>query len=531
MAVIGATGARPVGVFIRRGLAAASQKLTFGQYTFLKELGLKEENIGVFNGTWAANGKIVTSYNPSNNEPVAHVSQGSLQDYNDTMEKLVKSKTLWAETPAPKRGEIVRQMGVRLREKLQSLGALVSLEVGKILPEGIGEVQEFIDICDYATGLSRSMAGQVLPSERPNHALMEVWNPLGVVGVISAFNFPVAVYGWNTAISLACGNPVLWKPAPSTPLSSIAIIKVLQQVLEENNLPPEICSLVCGGAEIGKAMAEDHRVKLVSFTGSTPVGREVGVTVQRRFGRSLLELGGNNALIVHKDANLDLAVRSCVFAAVGTAGQRCTTTRRLLLHEDIYDTVLQRLVKAYSQIPVGDPLQEGTLLGPLHSKEAVQTFVKTVEEAKLQGGKILAGGNVMERPGNYVSPAIVAIDHAAEIVLSERFVPVLYVSRFKDLDQAIAMNNSVAQGLSSSLLTSNPSSLFKWIGPSGSDCGIVNFNVPTNGAEIGGAFGGEKATGGGRESGSDSWKQYMRRSTCTINYSDDLPLAQGINFG
>nr|KAJ3405913.1 Aldehyde dehydrogenase 7 member B4 [Polyrhizophydium stewartii] len=421
-------------------------------------------------------------------------------------------------------------MRVALNDRIQDLGKLVALEMGKILPEGVGEVQEYVDICDYALGLSRMIGGGVVPSERPGHFMMEQWNPLGTVGVISAFNFPVAVYGWNSALSLVCGNPVVWKSAPTTNLSAVAVTKILERVLEENNLPGALCSLVTGGADVGEAMARSPRVDLLSFTGSTAVGRHVGTIVQERFGRVLLELGGNNAIIVMEDADLDLAVRSVLFAAVGTAGQRCTTTRRLIIHESIYDDFIERLVKAYGQVRIGDPLQEGTLCGPLHTKNAVEQYKKGLESVVQQGGKILYGGKVLDRPGNFVMPTITQIDPSAPVVQNEIFVPILHTFRFKTIEEAIQINNSVKQGLSSSLFTSSISNLFKWTGPNGSDCGIVNCNIPTNGAEIGGAFGGEKETGGGRESGSDSWKQYMRRQTCTVNYSGALPLAQGIKF-
>uniref|UniRef100_A0A8C9MQ44 aldehyde dehydrogenase (NAD(+)) n=1 Tax=Serinus canaria TaxID=9135 RepID=A0A8C9MQ44_SERCA len=374
---------------------------------------------------------------------------------------------VWADIPAPKRGEIVRQIGDALRQKIKVLGSLVSLEMGKIFVEGVGEVQEYVDVCDYAVGLSRMIGGPILPSERPGHALIEQWNPVGLVGVITAFNFPVAVYGWNSAIAMICGNACLWKGAPTTSLVSVAVTKIIAKVLEDNKLPGAICALVCGGADIGTAMARDERMDLLSFTGSTKVGKQVALTVQERFGRSLLELGGNNAIIVFEDADLNLVIPSALFAAVGTAGQRCTTARRL----------------------------------------------------------------VINRPGNYVEPTIVTgLPHNAPIVHTETFAPILYVLKFKEEEEVFAWNNEVKQGLSSSIFTKDLGRIFRWLGPKGSDCGIVNVNIPTSGAEIGGAFGGEKHTGGGRESGSDSWKLYMRRSTCTINYSKDLPLAQGIKF-
>uniref|UniRef100_A0A3Q1GXP3 aldehyde dehydrogenase (NAD(+)) n=1 Tax=Acanthochromis polyacanthus TaxID=80966 RepID=A0A3Q1GXP3_9TELE len=432
--------------------SAAMSGLLINQpkYAWLKELGLSEDNSGVYNGSWGGSGEVVTSYCPANNEPIARVTQATLAEYEETVQKTREAWKIWADIPAPKRGEIVRQIGDALRKKIKVLGSLVSLEMGKIYVEGVGEVQEYVDVCDYAVGLSRMIGGPILPSERPGHALLEQWNPVGLVGIITAFNFPVAVYGWNNAIALTCGNVCLWKGAPTTPLTSVAVTRIVAEVLEQNNLPGAICSMTCGGADIGTAMAKDERVDLVSFTGSTHVGKMVAMMVQERFGRKLLELGGNNAIIVFEDADLNLVVPSAVFASVGTAGQRCTTTRRLMLHESVHDT-------------------------------AVDQYLAAIEQ-------------------------------------------------FKTEEEAFAWNNEVQQGLSSSIFTKDMGRVFRWLGPKGSDCGIVNVNIPTSGAEIGGAFGGEKHTGGGRESGSDSWKQYMRRSTCTINYSKDLPLAQGIKF-
>lgn len=504
----------------------------------LTSLGLSaiEGNVGVYGGSdvggsWRGRGPSITSFNPANGKPIATVIEGSLEDYESSLEACEEVKRQWMETPAPKRGEIVRQIGDALREKVNDLGALISLEMGKILPEGIGEVQEFIDMCDYAVGLSRQLSGAILPSERPNHFMMEQWNPLGIVGVITAFNFPCAVLGWNACIALVCGNVVVWKGAPTTPLISIATTKIIAKVLEKNGLPGAIFTCICGGANIGEAIAKDARIPLVSFTGSTKVGQLVQNHVNSRFGRCLLELSGNNAIVVMEDADLSLAVRSVLFAAVGTAGQRCTTCRRLYLQEGIYDEMLEKLLKAYGQIKAGDPLEESTLLGPLHTEDSKSHFVQGIQKILSQGGKVLTGGKPIEREGTYVEATVVVISSNAEIVKEELFAPVLYVMKFKNLEDAIALNNSVPQGLSSSIFTRNPETIFRWTGPSGSDCGIVNVNIPTNGAEIGGAFGGEKATGGGREAGSDSWKQYMRRSTCTINYGKDLPLAQGINFG
>ncbi|XP_052796221.1 alpha-aminoadipic semialdehyde dehydrogenase-like [Mya arenaria] len=501
------------------------------KYSWLKDLGLDVDNKGVFCGEWLGNGEVVTSYSPTTNQPIAKVTQGNSKDYEKAVKAAREAWQIWAEVPAPQRGEIVRQIGQALRDKIDLLGRMESLEVGKILGEGVGEVQEYIDVCDYAVGLSRMFAGHVFPSERKGHALLEQWNPLGVVGVITAFNFPVAVYGWNSAIAMVCGNCMLWKGAPSTPLTSVAITKVISSVLEKNSLPGAICSLVCGGSDIGTLMAKDERLPLVSFTGSTQVGHKVSMMVQERFGKFLLELGGNNAIIVNEDADLDMVVRASVFACAGTAGQRCTTTRRLILHKSVYDEVVSRLVKAYGQLRIGDPCEADTLYGPLHSTAAVEAYKNAIEEAIKQGGKVECGGKVIDRPGNFVEPTIISgLSHDAKIVQTETFVPIVYILKFEVLDEAIRWNNEVKQGLSSSIFTKDLGNIFQWIGPKGSDCGIINVNIPTNGAEIGGAFGGEKHTGGGRESGSDAWKQYMRRSTITINYSKELPLAQGIKF-
>jgi aldehyde dehydrogenase family 7 member A1 len=398
----------------------------------LSSLGLESENLGIFDGSWSVGkGEMVHSINPATNNIIASVRQATPEQLHSTLTKMERIKPMWRETPAPVRGEIVRQMREALNENKDKLGTLVSLEMGKILPEGLGEVQEYIDVCDYAVGLSRSFAGSVIPSERPGHFMMEQWNPLGTVGVISAFNFPVAVYGWNSALSLVCGNAVVWKGAPTTNLSSIAVTKILQKVLEKNNLPGELCSLVVGGADVGEAIARSPLVDLVSFTGSTAVGRKVGTVVQERFGKVLLELGGNNAIIVMDDADLELAVRSILFAAVGTAGQRCTTTRRLILHESIYDEFITRLKKAYSQIHVGDPLDSKTLCGPLHTKHAVQQFKEGIEKVKSQGGKIILGGNVIKSDGNYVEPTITQISADAPVVQHEIFVPILHTFKFK----------------------------------------------------------------------------------------------------
>ncbi|XP_042864012.1 alpha-aminoadipic semialdehyde dehydrogenase-like [Penaeus japonicus] len=518
---------------IARAMSSSGYLINEPKYAFLKDLGLEESNKGVFNGKWFANGEVVTSVCPANNRPIAQVQQGTVEDLDACVKAGKEAWQVWADMPAPARGEIVRQIGVALRENLEPLGKLVALEMGKIKPEGIGEVQEYVDICDFAVGLSRMVGGSVLPSERPGHALLENWNPLGVVGVITAFNFPVAVYGWNSAIAMVCGNTLLWKGAPSTPLVSVATTKIVASVLEKNNLPGAVSALCCGGADVGTAIAKDERIPLVSFTGSTNVGKQVSLMVQERFGRHLLELGGNNAIIVDEDADIEMVVRAALFACVGTAGQRCTTTRRLILHEKLHDEIVERLVKAYKNFMprLGDPLDDGVLYGPMHSQQGIDGYLATIKEAVSLGGKIEFGGNVIDREGFFVEPTIITgLSHDSPVVHRETFAPIVYALKCPSLDAGIQWNNEVHQGLSSSLFTQNLGNVFKWLGPKGSDCGIINVNIPTNGAEIGGAFGGEKHTGGGRESGSDAWKQYMRRSTCTINYTKELPLAQGIKF-
>lgn len=502
------------------------------KYSFLKDLGLSKTNSGVFNGEWMGNGEIVQSLDPASGDVIAEVKTGSVSDLEKCLQVGNEAYKQWRNLPAPFRGEIVRQIGEELRKFREPLGKLVSLEMGKIQAEGIGEVQEFVDICDYAVGLSRMYAGQILPSERGQHTIIEKWNPLGIVGVISAFNFPCAVFGWNAAIALTVGNSVLWKGAPSTPLVSIATTKLVSDVLKRNNLPP-VVTLCQGGTDIGKNMVNDERVKLLSFTGSTKIGREVGVEVQRRFGKFLLELGGNNALIINDDAPTDMALDAAFFGCIGTAGQRCTSTRRLIIHEKLYDEFVSKLVKRYNNLlkRVGHPLDEATLYGPLHNLQAVENYKATIAEAVKLGGKIECGGKVINRPGFFVEPTIITnLPHDSPVVHKETFAPIVYILKAKNLNQAIEWNNEVDHGLSSSLFTTSIGSAFQWIGENGSDCGIVNINTSPSGAEIGGAFGGEKHTGGGRESGSDAWKQYVRRSTITVNHSADLPLAQGIVF-
>ncbi len=454
------------------------------------KLQITDVNKGVYNGSWGGKGEVVESVDPATNAPIAKIQTGTLEELQGTIDEMKKVKFVWRNIPAPKRGEIVRQMREVLASNIEPLGKLVSLETGKILAEGIGEIQEYVDVCDYAVGLSRMLEGKILPSERPDHFMMEQWNPAGLVGVISAFNFPAAVYGWNSAISLVCGNPVLWKGAPTTNLTSIAVIKLLARVLKQNNLPGSICSLVTGGAEIGEAIAKSSDIDVVSFTGSTPVGRKVGEIVQSRFGKSILELGGNNAIVVLEDADIELAVRSVLFAAVGTAGQRCTTCRRVLLQESIHDQFIERLIAAYKQIRVGSQFDEGTLCGPVHRKSSIDLYKKTIASIKNEGGEFVFGDHTLELSGgNFVVPSIALVSPTAESMKMEAFVPILQVTKFKTLEEAIEINNNVGQGLSSSLFTRNLKNLFSWTGANGSDCGIVNVNIPTNGAEIGGAFG------------------------------------------
>lgn len=514
----------------RRRMSVASGHLA--QFPFLSELGIQKENHGVFNGQWFGSGTVYTSVNPVNGQPIASVCGGNKADYQKVVDAMDDAKPQWCNLPSPERGEIVRQIGEELRNKRDALGKLIALEMGKIYVEGVGEVQEAIDICDFAVGLSRTLNGSVIPSERPGHFMMERYNPLkGHVAIVTAFNFPCAVLFWNAALSLVCGNTQIWKPSESLSLTSVACTKIIADVLERNGHPGAIASLICGsGAEVGEMIVHDKKMELVSFTGSTKVGRHVNEVVSSRFGKAILELGGNNAMIVDNDADLEMALRATLFSAVGTAGQRCTSLRRLFLHVDIHDEFLQRLVSAYQNVKIGNPLENGILCGPLHNPQAVKNYLDGIKTIQNQGGKILTGGKEIEGEGYFVEPTIVSIAHDAEIVQKEIFAPILYAHTFKTLDEAIEMNNAVPQGLSSSLFTKNQAAIFKWTGPLGSDCGIVNVNIGPSGAEIGGAFGGEKETGGGRESGSDAWKQYMRRSTCTINYSKELPLAQGIDF-
>jgi aldehyde dehydrogenase (NAD+) len=500
----------------------------------LKSLGLAQTNAGTWSGDggWLddASARVIESVNPTTGEVIARVRATTPAQYEQVMASAVAAAKAWRSVPAPKRGEAVRLMGEELRRHKSELGSLVSLEMGKIKPEGDGEVQEMIDIADFAVGQSRMLYGVQMHSERPNHRMFEQWHPLGVVGVISAFNFPVAVWSWNAFLAAICGNVTVWKPSPKTALCAVAVQHLCNRVLERHGLPPIFQLFIDEGTELAVRFVEDRRVDLVSFTGSTAVGRDVGQRVAKRLGKSLLELGGNNAIIVDEFANLDLVVPAIVFGAVGTAGQRCTTTRRVFVHEAQMPELERRLTHAYQQVRIGDPLAPGTLMGPLIDAGSVARFESAVAQAIASGGRLICGGRRLDRPGFFVEPAIVVARGEWEIVRTETFGPVLYLIPFKTLEEAITAQNAVAHGLSSSIFTDRLQHAERFLSPAGSDCGIANVNIGTSGAEIGGAFGGEKDTGGGRESGSDSWKAYMRRQTCTVNWGTDLPLAQGINF-
>jgi aldehyde dehydrogenase (NAD+) len=500
----------------------------------LKDLGLEPLNAGTWtaDGGWLSDvaGGRIDSINPTTGEVIAGVTGTTAAQYEKMMASAVAAAREWRNVPAPKRGEVVRLMGEELRKHKQALGRLVSLEMGKILAEGEGEVQEMIDIADFAVGQSRMLYGLQMHSERPNHRMFEQWHPLGVVGVISAFNFPVAVWSWNAFLAAICGNVTVWKPSPKTALCAVAVQHLCNRVLRSQGLPGIFQLFIDGGTELAGRFVDDRRVDLVSFTGSTAVGREVGMRVAKRLGKSLLELGGNNAIIVDEFANLDLVVPAIVFGAVGTAGQRCTTTRRVFVQESRMADLERRLVSAYKQVRIGDPLAQGTLMGPLIDGASVERFEAAVAQAVAQGGRLLVGGKRRPGPGFFVEPAIVTARGEWDIVKTETFGPVLYLMPFKTLDEAIAAQNDVAHGLSSAIFTDRLQHAERFLSASGSDCGIANVNIGTSGAEIGGAFGGEKDTGGGRESGSDAWKAYMRRQTCTVNYGAVLPLAQGINF-
>jgi len=502
----------------------------------LDKLQLQDRNIGACTGInqWIddPNGSELVSYNPTTGDRIASVIQPSQATYNKLVEQAQTSFNIWRTIPAPKRGDVIRDLGNILREYKEPLGELVALEMGKIKPEGVGEVQEMIDICDFAVGLSRQLYGLTMHSERPGHRMYEQWHPLGTIGIITAFNFPVAVWSWNAAIAAVCGDTMLWKPSELTPLTAIAIQHMINHVTADHGLPDGIFNLAVGGRDIGELMSHDTRLPLISFTGSVRTGKIVSQAVAGRLGRTILELGGNNGIIVTEDANLELAVRAIVFGAVGTAGQRCTTTRRIIIHNSIAETLTERLVAAYQQVPIGDPIADGTLMGPLVTTQAVETMMNAIQTAVSQGGEVLYGGNLLPDLGsNFVEPTIIKMPEQTPLVCDETFAPILYLMTYDDLDNAIEIHNAVPQGLSSAIFTTNLLSSERFLGASGSDCGIANVNIGTSGAEIGGAFGGEKDTGGGRESGSDAWKAYMRRQTTTINYSTELPLAQGIQFG
>jgi aldehyde dehydrogenase (NAD+) len=502
----------------------------------LQQLHISNVNSGVSTGlTWLdAKGETISASSPVDGKDIATVKAAGRADYDAVIAKAEEAFKEWRLWPAPRRGEVVRQIGEALRKNKEPLGKLVSYEMGKSLQEGYGEVQEMIDICDFAVGLSRQLHGLTMHSERPGHRMYEQWHPLGVTGIISAFNFPVAVWSWNAMLAWVCGDVCVWKPSEKTPLSAIACQHIVHDVLKTNKVPEGVCCLVTGGREVGEWMAADTRVPLISATGSTRMGKAVGSVVGARLGRALLELGGNNAIIISANADLDMSLIGCVFGAVGTAGQRCTSTRRLIIHESVYEAFTQKLVKAYQQLRIGNPLDEHNHVGPLIDKDAVRLYQESIEKIKAQGGSFLVEGGVLSggeyTSGCYVKPCIAAVENSYPIVQHETFAPILYVMKYSNIEDAIAMQNAVPQGLSSAIMTLNLREAELFLSQSGSDCGIANVNIGTSGAEIGGAFGGEKETGGGRESGSDAWRAYMRRQTNTINYSTHLPLAQGIKF-
>ncbi|MFA6986311.1 MAG: aldehyde dehydrogenase family protein [Arenimonas sp.] len=515
---------------------AAALKLS-NVHPVLAALGLTENESGTYlgRGEWSTttDAGVIEPINPSTGEVLARVHASSQADYDIIMERAQAAFKIWRTTPAPKRGEAIRLCADALRKHKDALGSLVALEMGKIKPEGDGEVQEMIDIGEFAVGLSRQLYGLTMHSERPGHRMYEQYQPLGLVGIISAFNFPVAVWAWNSFLAGVCGDICIWKPSPKTPLSAIASLKICNEALRAGGFPDIFFLFNDAGTELAQNFVDDKRIPLISFTGSTHVGRLVGERVAQRLGRSLLELGGNNAIIVDETADMKLAIPAIVFGAVGTAGQRCTTTRRVFVHETVFDSVLDTLIKAYKQVEgkIGDPTLPTTLMGPLNSQAAVQQYLGAIAKARAAGGTVRTGGAAIEGKGNFVLPTIITgLDNAAEVVQTETFAPILYVLPFKTLDEAIDMQNAVPQGLSSSIFSNNLRAAEQFLSAAGSDCGIANVNIGTSGAEIGGAFGGEKETGGGRESGSDAWKVYMRRQTNTINYSDALPLAQGIKF-
>ncbi len=503
---------------------------------FLSELGIQSVNEGVSTGSkWLkSDGSAIESYSPVDGKLIASVTSAGKENYEAVIKQAEIAFKEWRQWPAPKRGEVVRQVGEALRKYKQPLGKLVSYEMGKSLQEGLGEVQEMIDICDFAVGLSRQLHGLTMHSERPSHRMYEQWHPLGIVGIISAFNFPVAVWSWNSMLAWICGDVCIWKPSEKTPVCAIACQHIIKEVFEKNNVPEGVSNIIIGDRKVGEWMSNDPRVPLVSATGSTRMGKAVGAAVGSRLGRALLELGGNNAIIISKDADLNIAITGAVFGAVGTAGQRCTTTRRLIIHDSIYDAIKEKLVNAYKQLRIGNPLDEKNHVGPLIDTDAVNLYLSSIEACKKEGGKFVVEGGVLKgdgyESGCYVKPCIAEAEPGYAIVQHETFAPILYLLKYKTIEDAIAIQNEVPQGLSSSIMTLNLREAEQFLSVAGSDCGIANVNIGTSGAEIGGAFGGEKETGGGRESGSDAWRNYMRRQTNTINYSNQLPLAQGIKF-
>ena len=508
----------------------------FGVKQALAGLGIRELNQGASTGgKWlTTTGAKIDAVSPVDGKLIASVNSAAETDYHKVIEQASGAFKYWRAVPAPGRGEIVRQIGEALRRHKEDLGKLVSYEMGKSYQEGLGEVQEMIDICDFAVGLSRQLYGLTMHSERPSHRMYEQYHPLGIVGIISAFNFPVAVWSWNAMLAWVCGDVCVWKPSEKTPLSAIACQLIVGKVFRQNDVPEGVSNLIIGDHTVGKLLSHDQRVPLVSATGSTRMGKAVGQAVGARLGRALLELGGNNAIIISKDADLDMSIRGALFGAVGTAGQRCTTTRRLIIHESVYEQVKEKLAKAYDQLKIGNPLDENNHVGPLIDSQAVSSYLDAIEKIKQEGGKAVIPGGVLEGvdygSGCYVKPAVYEVESHFEIIQHETFAPILYLIRFSEIEEAIAIQNNVPQGLSSAIMTNNILESELFLSNAGSDCGIANVNIGTSGAEIGGAFGGEKETGGGRESGSDAWKAYMRRQTNTINYGKELPLAQGIKF-
>jgi len=508
----------------------------FGIQEALSTLGVKKSNLGVSIGTkwYRTTGPKIESYSPADGKLIGSVQAADEKTYKAVVAKSNVAFKEWRQWPAPKRGEVVRQIGEALRKNKEALGKLVSYEMGKSYQEGLGEVQEMIDICDFAVGLSRQLNGLTMHSERPNHRMYEQYHALGIVGIISAFNFPVAVWSWNTMLAWVCGDVCIWKPSEKTPLCSIACQNIINKVFTKNRVPEGVSCIINGDYKIGQLLASDENVQLVSATGSVRMGKAVGKAVGERLGRALLELGGNNAIIISENANLDIAVRGALFGAVGTAGQRCTTTRRLIIHESVYEEVKSRLKKAYANLRIGNPLDAENHVGPLIDTGAVKAYNDALRKVKAEGGTIVMNGGVLKgkgyESGCYVKPAIAEVKNEFEIVQHETFAPILYIMKYKTIEQAIELQNGVKQGLSSAIMTNHMQEMEKFLSAAGSDCGIANVNIGTSGAEIGGAFGGEKETGGGREYGSDAWKVYMRRQTNTINYGSTLPLAQGIKF-